>query len=52
MLDRHQPIHFIGVGGIGMSALAGELAAAARTERCVIATDLLEFLPEAIRRCA
>jgi UDP-N-acetylmuramate--alanine ligase len=27
MLDRHQPLHFIGVGGIGMSALAGILAA-------------------------
>ena len=26
LLDRHQPIHFIGVGGIGMSALAGILA--------------------------
>jgi UDP-N-acetylmuramate--alanine ligase len=25
-LDRHQPLHFIGVGGIGMSALAGILA--------------------------
>ena len=27
MLDRHQPFHFIGVGGIGMSALAAILAA-------------------------
>ena len=26
LLDRHQPIHFIGVGGIGMSAIAGILA--------------------------
>lgn len=26
-LDRQQPLHFIGVGGIGMSALAGILAA-------------------------
>jgi UDP-N-acetylmuramate--alanine ligase len=25
-LDRHQPVHFIGVGGIGMSAIAGILA--------------------------
>lgn len=25
-LERHQPLHFIGVGGIGMSALAGILA--------------------------
>jgi UDP-N-acetylmuramate--alanine ligase len=25
-LSRHQPLHFIGVGGIGMSALAGILA--------------------------
>ncbi|MFM7086574.1 MAG: UDP-N-acetylmuramate--L-alanine ligase [Cyanobium sp.] len=27
MLDRQQPVHFIGVGGIGMSALAAILAA-------------------------
>ena len=27
MLDRLQPLHFIGVGGIGMSALAAILAA-------------------------
>jgi len=27
MLDRRQPVHFIGVGGIGMSALAAILAA-------------------------
>ena len=27
LLDRQQPLHFIGVGGIGMSALAGILAA-------------------------
>ena len=26
LLDRRQPLHFIGVGGIGMSALAGILA--------------------------
>ena len=26
-LDRQLPLHFIGVGGIGMSALAGILAA-------------------------
>ncbi|MEB3307785.1 MAG: UDP-N-acetylmuramate--L-alanine ligase [Cyanobacteriota bacterium] len=26
LIDRHQPLHFIGVGGIGMSALAGILA--------------------------
>lgn len=26
LLDRQQPLHFIGVGGIGMSALAGILA--------------------------
>jgi hypothetical protein len=25
-LDRRQPLHFIGVGGIGMSAIAGILA--------------------------
>ena len=27
MLDRRQPVHFIGVGGIGMSALAAILSA-------------------------
>jgi UDP-N-acetylmuramate--alanine ligase len=30
-LDRQQPLHFIGVGGIGMSALAGILAARGHT---------------------
>ncbi len=40
------------LAAVYLHGLAGELAAAARTERCVIATDLLEFLPEAIRRCA
>jgi NAD(P)H-hydrate epimerase len=42
-----------GHAGGGISAWSGrELAAAALTERCVIATDLLADLPEAIRRCA
>jgi NAD(P)H-hydrate epimerase len=30
---------------------AGELAAEALTEQCVLATDLLAFLPQAIREC-
>jgi NAD(P)H-hydrate epimerase len=30
---------------------AGELAAAALTEQCVLATELLTFLPQAIREC-
>ena len=30
---------------------AGELAADALTEQCVLATDLLTYLPQAIREC-
>ena len=30
---------------------AGELAAKELTERCVLATDLLHFLPGAMREC-
>jgi NAD(P)H-hydrate epimerase len=30
---------------------AGELAAEALTEQCVLATDLLAYLPQAIREC-
>jgi NAD(P)H-hydrate epimerase len=30
---------------------AGELAAAELTEQCVLATDLLHYLPRAIREC-
>jgi NAD(P)H-hydrate epimerase len=30
---------------------AGELAAEALTEQCVLATDLLTYLPRAIREC-
>ena len=30
---------------------AGELGAADLTEQCLIATDLLRFLPQAIREC-
>ncbi|MBZ2180424.1 MAG: NAD(P)H-hydrate dehydratase [Acidobacteria bacterium] len=40
------------LAAVYLHGLAGELAAAALTERCVIATDLLAYLPEAIRRCA
>ncbi|OYW10890.1 MAG: NAD(P)H-hydrate dehydratase [Acidobacteriia bacterium 12-62-4] len=40
------------LAAVYLHGLAGELAAAELTERCVIATDLLRFLPEAIRRCA
>jgi len=35
-----------------LHGLAGELAAARLGDKCVLATDLLEFLPEAIRVCA
>ncbi len=40
------------LAAVYLHGLAGELAASELTERCVIATDLLRFLPEAIRRCA
>jgi hydroxyethylthiazole kinase-like uncharacterized protein yjeF len=40
------------LAAVYLHGLAGELAAAELTERCVIATDLLRYLPEAIRRCA
>jgi ADP-dependent NAD(P)H-hydrate dehydratase / NAD(P)H-hydrate epimerase len=40
------------LAAVYLHGLAGELAAVELTERCVIATDLLRFLPEAIRRCA
>ena len=32
-----------------LHGLAGELGAAARGEKCLLATELLEFLPEAMR---
>jgi UDP-N-acetylmuramate--alanine ligase len=46
MLDRQRPLHFIGVGGIGMSALAGILAArgfrvSGSDPRCNAVTDRL-----------
>jgi hydroxyethylthiazole kinase-like uncharacterized protein yjeF len=40
------------LAAVYLHGLAGELAAAELTEHCVIATDLLRYLPEAIRRCA
>lgn len=40
------------LAAVYLHGLAGQLAAAELTEPCVIATDLLRFLPEAIRRCA
>ena len=40
------------LAAVYLHGLCGELAAAELTESCVVATDLLRFLPEAIRRCA
>ena len=40
------------LAAVYLHGLCGELAAAELTESCVIATDLLRFLPEAIRRSA
>lgn len=40
------------LAAVYLHGLCGELAAAELTESCVIATDLLCFLPEAIRRSA
>jgi NAD(P)H-hydrate epimerase len=35
-----------------LHGLAGELGAAAVTEKCLVATDLLEYLPAALEDCA
>jgi NAD(P)H-hydrate epimerase len=36
-------------GAVYLHGLAGEIAARHLTEQCVIATDLLRYLPEGIR---
>ena len=40
------------LAAVYLHGLCGELAAAELTESCVVATDLLRYLPEAIRRSA
>ena len=35
-----------------LHGLAGELGAAALTEKCLVATDLLRYLPAALEECA
>jgi NAD(P)H-hydrate epimerase len=35
-----------------LHGLSGELGAASKGEKCLIATDLLDFLPAAIQACA
>jgi NAD(P)H-hydrate epimerase len=40
------------LASVWLHGRAGELAAAALGEKCVIATDLLRYLPEAMRECA
>lgn len=40
------------VAAVYLHGLAGQLAEAVLTDKCVLATDLLHYLPEAIRACA
>jgi len=40
------------LGAVYLHGLSGELGAAALGEKCLIATDLLTYLPEAMRICA
>jgi ADP-dependent NAD(P)H-hydrate dehydratase / NAD(P)H-hydrate epimerase len=40
------------IAAVYLHGLAGEIGAAKLTEQCLIATDLLIYLPEAIRACA
>jgi NAD(P)H-hydrate epimerase len=35
-----------------LHGLSGELGARSKSEKCLIATDLLDFLPAAIQACA
>jgi len=46
-----QPEHAI-IAAVYLHGLAGELGAAAKGEKSLIATDLLDFLPAAIHACA
>ena len=40
------------LAGVYLHGLAGQRAARELTERCVLATDVLKYLPEALRECA
>lgn len=40
------------LGAVYLHGLAGHLGAIQKTDRCVLATELLDYLPEAIRACA
>lgn len=40
------------LAAVYLHGLAGQCAARELTERCVLATDILRFLPEAMRECA
>jgi ADP-dependent NAD(P)H-hydrate dehydratase / NAD(P)H-hydrate epimerase len=40
------------LAAVYLHGLSGQLGAAALTEQCLIATDLLTYLPEAMRACA
>ena len=40
------------LSAVYLHGLSGEIGAAALTEQCLIATDLLTYLPEAMRTCA
>lgn len=39
------------LAAVYLHGLAGHLGAVAKTDRCLLATELLDFLPEAIRAC-
>ena len=39
-------------GAVYLHGLAGELGAAALTEKCLNATDLLRYLPAGLEECA
>jgi NAD(P)H-hydrate epimerase len=39
-------------GAVYLHGLSGELGAAALTEKCLTATDLLRYLPAALEECA
>jgi len=47
----HQPDGAV-AAAVYLHGLAGELGAAALTEKCLIATDLLRYLPAALEECA
>jgi hydroxyethylthiazole kinase-like uncharacterized protein yjeF len=46
-----EPVEAV-IAAVYLHGLAGEIGAAKLTEQCLIATDLLIYLPEAIRACA